>query len=174
MRWMRGAILFIAVLGVVSVPAGAAPLVLAPPGHAGTNQYFETIPTSAGNAAPPGTVSGSGSASAGPSALSHLGHGRRGAERLAKLGKTGQAAAALAASTASAPISSPSSATPPSVPAGSSGASIASGVAHALTGSDTGGLGIALPLLLATALVAALGILAARLWQRSSGSQPRA
>jgi hypothetical protein len=168
MRWMRGAILSVVIFGLVSIPAEASPRVLAPPGHAGAQQYFETIPTSAGNAAPPGSISGSGNATAGPSALARLGHGRRGDTQLALLGKDGQAAAGLAASTA--PSRVPTGSAPPPT-SGGPGGSIASGISHALTGSGTGGLGIALPLLLATALVAALGILAARLW-RGAPSRP--
>lgn len=166
---MRGAILSVMVFGLASSTAAASPLVLAPPGHSGAQQYFETIPTSAGNAAPPGSISGSGSANAGPSALSHLGRGSRADQQLARLGKNGQAAAALAASTAPSRVGSGSA---PQLGSTGSGGSVASGISHTLTGSDTGGLGIALPLLLATALVAALGILAARLW-RSASPPPR-
>jgi hypothetical protein len=148
MRRMRCALVLIGVVASMVVPAEASALVLAPPGHAGANQYFETIPTSAGNAAPPGSVSGSGSSQA----LAGLGQGRSTDARLAQLGKDGRAAAALAASTAPSHVSAAAAAN------SLAGGSISSGVAHALTGSDTGGLGIAMPLLLGTVLVAALGV----------------
>jgi hypothetical protein len=174
MRWMRGAILLVTISGLISVPAAASPLVLAPPGHAGANQYFETIPTSSGNAAPPGSVRGSGNATASPAALSALGQGRRGDQRLARLGKNGQAAAVMAASTAPTPVAgAPGASTSPVTHGPGPAGSIASGISHVLTGSDAGGLGVALPLLLATALIAALGVLAARLWRRTP-SQPGA
>jgi hypothetical protein len=167
MRWMRWA-LIVSALGLpIALPANAFALVLAPPGHAGANQYFEVIPTSAGNAAPPGSVSGSGSAQGGPQALAPFGKGRSGDTKLAKLGKDGQAAAALAASTApSVPGATGRAGTSSLNGATSQGGSASGGVADALTGSDAGGLGLLLPLLLATALVAALGIAAARLRRR--------
>jgi hypothetical protein len=162
-RWMRWAPIGIAFALSLANPAGAIGLVLAPPGHAGTQQYFETIPTSSGSAAPPGTVSGSGINSGGTQPLARLGHGRAGAAKLAGLGSDGRAAANLATTTAP-PV--PAAATPNSAAAASNG-SVASGLAHALTGSDSGGLGLLLPLLLATGFVAALGVILLRL--RSSG-----
>lgn len=148
-----------------------AATILAPPGHAGANQYVEVIPTSSGNAAPPGSVTGSGSATAGPSALAHLGQGRAADARLAKLGNDGKAAAALAASTA--PSGAGRTANGAAAQSAPQGSSAAGGVASALAGSDSGGLGILLPLLLATALIAAAGVISARLARRA-GSQRRA
>jgi hypothetical protein len=156
------------------MPAAAAanPVVLAPPGHSGATQYFETIPTSSGEAAPPGSVKGSGSSNAGPSALSHYGQGRKADAQLAQLGKNGAAAAALAASTA--PVAphglSPARARADAAAASGSGDSVAGGIARALTGSDNGGLGIALPLLLVTAAIAALGIATAAALRRRANT----
>jgi hypothetical protein len=169
MRGMGWAPLVVVCAFSLALPAYAPARVLAPPGHAGANQYFEVIPTSAGNAAPPGSIRGSGSAGGGPQALATLGRGRSGDSRLARLGKDGKAAAALAASTAPAAVPGErigrgTASVPPSA---SGGGSVASGVAKALTGSDTGGLGLLLPVLLATGLVVALGITAARLRQRT-------
>jgi len=171
MRWMRWALILLGLAVLLAVPADAVALVLAPPGHAGTNQYVEVIPTSAGNAAPPGSVSGSGTATAGPQALADLGRGASADAHLAKLGKDGQAAAALAASTAPAPVlraggrhGSDRSANP----AGSA----SGGVTDVLTGSDAGGLGLLLPLMLATALVVVLGIGAMRVRRRAGQTRP--
>lgn len=172
---MRGAILSAVIFAVAAVPAGASTTVLAPPGHSGASQYFETIPTSSGEAAPPGSVSGSGSATGSPSALSQFGHGQRGDSQLARLGANGSAAAALAAATApAAAVGQQSTAGQPGANTVSSGSggSVASGISHALTGADGGGLGLALPLLLATALIAALGIAGTALWRRGRPSQP--
>jgi hypothetical protein len=173
MRRMRWAPIITAFVATALVPGVAAGRVLAPPGHAGANQYVEVIPTSGGNAAPPGSVHGSGSPNAGPQALKALGSGPTGDTRLAKLGKDGQAAAALAASTAPAPAPagtvSLGEVTGPDAGA-SSGGSASSGIAHLLSGSDTGGLGLLLPLLLATALLAALGIAVGRLRRRTGST----
>jgi hypothetical protein len=164
-RWMRWAPIAVVITASLALSSVASALVLAPPGHAGANQYFEVIPTSAGNAAPPGSVRGSGNASAGSQALAPFGHGSKGDAKLAKLGKDGRAAAAVVAATA-----------PGTVPAGaradaynngtSPEGSAAHGIATALGGSDAGGLGLLLPLLLATALIVALGIVAARMRRR--------
>jgi hypothetical protein len=172
-RWTRWAPVGIALVCSLLIPAEALGLVISPPGHPGTNQYVEIIPTSSGNAAPPGTVKGSGSASAGPQALSGLGQGRRGDSRLAKLGKDGSAAAALAASTAPAPVPHDAAAAErKAAAAAGSGGSAGAGISRALTGADTGGLGLLLPLLLATSLVVAVGVLAARISSRGPRPKP--
>lgn len=163
---------------------------VAPPGHAGSTQYFETVPTSCGNAPPPSGSSTSG----GP--INHLGQGKAGLHALSRLGSNGKAAASLAAATA--PTSAPpSGATTPSsgsvskpsggrgsgkslgsgqgalsgsgqgTPSGSglpwTGGSTSGALGNALTGSD-GGLGILLPILMGLALIAAiaLGLIRAR------------
>lgn len=167
MRMMRRAPLLIAAIAVVlALPAQALGLVLTPPGKSGADQYFETVPTSAGNAAPP---QGGAPTKSDTRTLSQLGHARAGAARLSRLGKDGQAAAALAAETA--PASPAGVSTGHGVtPKGSAGvpgqvkigqppgASPASALSSALTGNDDGGLGILLPLLLLTAFVVAIGV----------------
>ena len=173
-RWMRWAP-FAAVCGSLLVmSSGAVARIIAPPGHSGTSQYVEVIPSSAGNAAPPGTVRGSGSASAGPQALANLGHGSSADARLAKLGKEGQAAAALAASTAPTPVSGGTngSGSAAAKRVASQGSSAAGGITAALSSAESGGMGILLPLLLATALIAAVGVIAARLAGRPGIRSP--
>jgi hypothetical protein len=173
MRWMRWALVVLAASG--ALPAAASAAVLAPPGHAGANQYFETIPTSSGQAAPPGSVRGSGTSSS-SHALAAFGRGQATDAKLAKLGKPGRAAAALAASTAPAPATGAAAeaarAAAGSGASGGSGGSIGSGVWHALGSSNTGGLGLLLPLLLATALLVALGIVAASFRSRDRPAGP--
>jgi len=127
-RWMRWALVAGLVTVGLTLSVDASARVLAPPGHAGTNQYVEVIPTSGGNAAPPGTVRGSGSSQAPAHALAPFGQGSKGDTSLAKLGPDGQAAAELAASTA--PAHGPGGASRngkprPTTPAG--GGSVASG-----------------------------------------------
>jgi hypothetical protein len=174
MRWMRRALVVIACAVSLALPGQAFALVLAPPGHAGANQYFETIPTSAGNAAPPGSVRGSGSGTATNQALSGLGQGSGTDAKLARLGKDGQAAAALAASTAPSAVSGATGAKGKSLTATASApsGSVVSGLSHALTGAGSGGLGLLLPMLLATGLIAAVGIAVARLRGRANPPQP--
>jgi hypothetical protein len=158
MRRMRWGLIVVVVGGwLLGSGAAASAAVLAPPGHAGANQYFETIPTSSGNAAPPGSVHGSGSTQSGSQSLNGLGQGASTDGTLAGLGQTGQAAAALTAATAPTPASraarqAAAGGVPPN------GGSAASGIGHVLTGSDTGGLGVALPLLLGTVLLVVAGL----------------
>jgi hypothetical protein len=171
MRRTRWALNLLVIIALFYAPAAGSAAVLAPPGHSGSDQYFETIPTSAGNSAPPGSVKGSGTASATPQALSRLGQGRTGDSRLAKLGTAGQAAAMLAASTAPARVDR--SAAHKDL-AGSPGpGSVSNGIGDALASSNAGGVGLLLPILLATAGVVAVALVASRL-RRHSGSAPPA
>lgn len=162
---MRWAPIAVVITGSLALSGEASARVLAPPGHAGANQYFEVIPTSAGNAAPPGSVRGSGNATAGSEALAPFGQGSKGDAKLAKLGKDGRAAAAIVA--AMAPSAVRGGARIGAYTNGSQEGSIADGIATALAGSDAGGIGLVLPLLLATALIVPLGIVAARMWRRA-------
>jgi hypothetical protein len=172
MRWMRRATLLIFASLMLAVPAPALAASIAPPGKSGANQYFETVPSAAGNAAPPqggNSLSGRGN---GTSALNSLGHGRSGAAALSHLGKSGQAAAALAAATAPTPAPGVSGArkhgrgrtsgglSPAQIQSLSapSGGSTASALADLLGGSDLGGLGLWLPLLLLAALLAVVAV----------------
>jgi hypothetical protein len=176
----------IAVALVISTPAVAKTCTkrVAPPGHAGSTQYFETVPTSCGSSAPPSTGGSGGS-------INHLGHGRAGVQRLSHLGSTGNAAASLAAATAP-PISSASGAgstgrsrssgtssgsgsrssrslTGAGLPSATGGSS-AGALRSALSGSGTGGLGIALPILMALGVIAAVaaGVVRTRRSRRPS------
>jgi hypothetical protein len=178
MRRMRRALITSLLAGLVALPpavaAAAQPgqITLVPPGHSGASQYFETIPTSAGDAPPP-----QGGPAAGTGSLGRLGDGRAGAARLAKFGRDGASAAALAEATAPTPAPSGSQARPGTgatrlgshpVPPAPRGGSSLGGLISALTGSDAGGLGIALPLLLAATLVAAIAVGSRRLRQRGA------
>lgn len=178
MRRMRRALLMIVAAAVLCVPGQAFALTLNPPGQAGANQYSEVIPTSVGNASPP-----QGGASNGH-ALAHLGQGAKGSARLSHLGKTGAAAAALAAATAPTPASNATAGAGKGAGGGSSrpvhtgpggvvsqpqGSSSVSALVSTLTGSDDGGLGLLLPLLLVTGLVVALGVALLALRRRDRG-----
>jgi hypothetical protein len=152
----------------LAVPAPALGIVLTTPGKAGADQYFETIPTSAGNVAPPagGSAVGpttSGGAGGTGSSLAAIGNGRAGERGLSKLGADGKKAAALAEATAPGTISglpSGSSGAPgPSVavaPPDGSGGSASGGLSALLTGSDAGGIGLLLPLTMVLGLVGAI------------------
>jgi hypothetical protein len=93
------------------------------------------------------------------------GQGRAGATRLGHLGSDGQAAATLAEATAPASKAhhGSSTSTASAAAAAAQGSSAASGLSHVITGSDAGGLGPLLPILLATALIAAVGLAVARI-----------
>lgn len=168
---------------VLAVPAGARTCTknIAPPGHAGSAQYYETVPTSCGNASPP-SAGGSGSGSGSGAGITHLGHGRAGLHALTHLGTNGQAAASLAAATAPPVSGSPgrgggvnSRSSGSGSGSGNPGATGSLGVGKsngasglpwtgsasgalgsALTGSG-GGLGVVLPILMGLGLIAALG-----------------
>jgi hypothetical protein len=138
-------------VGVTAVLAAAAPaqaVELVPPGKAGASQYFETIPSVGGNAAPPAGAPSNVS----PQSLAPFGRGRAGAIALAHLGTSGQAAAALATATAPRPASGGANRGP------TGGSSPLSAIAKALPSSSAGGLGLVLPLVLASVLVLALGV----------------
>jgi hypothetical protein len=179
MRALPAALATTAALALVG-PGTAAAIIIAPPGKAGANQYFETIPSSDGNAAPPGS---SGATPAGGGSLAGLGRGRAGAAGLSKLGKDGHAAAALAAATApghprggSGTNGAPgtngatSSGGAGSLPAGR-GDSSPGAILDALTGSDSGGLGAILPIVMVAALLVFAAALLAK--RRAGGVNER-
>jgi hypothetical protein len=156
MRWMQRASILVSFAVLFAVPSNALALTLAPPGKSGADQYFETIPTSVGNAAPPGSVSGSSfPGGQSPKRLRQAGAGAAG---LSRLGKDGRAAAALAKATA------PVLAGAPGRTAGGAGKSI-------YQGSDHGGFGLLLPLLLATSLLITVGFAAPRLRRLASSAR---
>ena len=144
----------VAVTGsLAAVPSAAAAKVYAPPGKAGTSEYSETLPAAGGNVGTPAMTGGNPTGAQ----LARLGAGRAGARRLAKLGKTGQSAVAFARATAPTPTPArhlvvPEAGTPSTPPIGQVGGSAASGVLRMIGGSDGGGIGVFLPLLLAFGL----------------------
>jgi hypothetical protein len=144
------------VLAALALPSAAAAAGSnAPPGNSGVDQYFETIPSAGGNhPAARGAKPGAGGLSAAE---------RR---RLAAAGPTGAAAADLAAANAPrrARHHAPAGTTAPLPSA--AGRSPFSAALHAVSGSDSSGLGILLPLILGATLLA--GILAVAVRRRSS------
>jgi hypothetical protein len=183
MRLIRTALLVFAVGGLALAPAAAAKN-YAPPGKAGTSEYAEVIPSGGGNVSTPSL---GGSPNKTPAQISKLGDGGTGIHNLAKLGKTGAQAAQFAQQTAptraSRPKSRPSSptATTQSTTSGSKSGSgsggsaqrpstvfvaakgsALSGIGHLIGGSDQGGIGILLPVLLGLMLAGAVGYLVGR------------
>ncbi len=168
----RTALALVSVAVMAITPAVAAAKTYAPPGKAGSSEYAETLPASGGSVAPP-----TGTAPASRTTLSQLGAGRKGAQKLAKLGTAGQSAAAFAKATAPTPAPTPTP-TPTLTPApvssrasAQAGGSALSGVVHLIGGSDAGGIGVFLPLLLAFSLGAAVAVTATRVRR---GRQPGA
>ena len=170
MRRTRWALVVIASTVFAGVPSGvlAKTIIINPPGSAGANEYSEVIPSSAGNVTPPSGGGGSGKPASG---ITPLGRGRAGVVRLQHLGSDGRSAAAFAASSAPTPAPSARNRGGSGRPAASPNGSASAGIASTLTGSDAGGLGWLLPLLFATALLGAVGILAARF--RRSAQPPQ-
>jgi hypothetical protein len=150
----------------IAAPAAAADTI-APPGNAGAQEYLEAVPTAGG-----GKVGGS-SGKPGSGTLS-----KRDRSSLAAQGSDGKAAAALAetsapaASHTSSPAkkhhhskSAPAAASSDPAPSGG-GPSLAA--ASAKTVGGKGGMGAALPIVLAVALVGAAGLALLRRRSRAS------
>ena len=94
MRRTRGVILIAALAGLLALPAVAGAVILTPTGKAGTNQYYEDVPSAQGPAAPPAGASSGPSTGATARTIDTFG-GRRAIARLNRMGKTGRAAAAF-------------------------------------------------------------------------------
>jgi hypothetical protein len=183
--FVRFASALLAVLLLAAAPASAAPQAV-PPGHSGASQYTETLPTAggeqptaeihgAGVTAPGGgggnsSGGGSGAATGGdgggestagaapaPSPAESL--GTQNAKRLEKLGAEGKAAARLAAAGGAAT----SPANDARRPAAADGSSPVKQVVGQLTGtSDSGGMGLLLPLLIAMTVLVAIAVVFTR------------
>jgi hypothetical protein len=166
MHLKRIALVLLVAGSLGSAPAASAKkTTYAPPGKAGASEYAETLPSAGGNVSPPAIGGGNPTGAQ----LAKLGSAKAGAEKLAKLGKTGKSAAALAQATA--PVTA--SVVPSSVVASSSiaagertGGSALSGLLHLVGGSDAGGIGVFLPLLLAFGLGLAVAVGAVRVLRR--------
>lgn len=168
---MRRAPVVLALISAVvalASPATASAAHYAPPGKAGATQYFETIPTSGGNVAPPSynpkPTSGSSGQTAPSPTLATTGAGSRGSKRLSQLGTAGQAAANFAQSTSPATTRSPTSGLE-NVESNPGGSALGS-LMNFITGSDAGGIGILMPVILGLSLLTALGIGAYRVARR--------
>ena len=132
-----------------------------PPGNSGVDQYTENVPGPGGDKPTnPGGGGGSGGGGGGNGELSTAE-----AQALTDQGPNGAAAAALAEETA------PPKATDADSVARRSGGDDGNGfsvddVFSALTGSDSAGMGVFLPILLGASLLAAIAVGAARLLRR--------
>lgn len=182
MRSSRAALALVLAGFLILAPAALAAKVkiYAPPGKAGTSEYSEIVPSAGGNTQPP--AMGGGNATA--AQMSKLGSGKQGVTKLSKLGKQGAAAAQFAQATApvvvhsthglGGPAGATGSARLGGATSGSASGSALSGIGDLLGGSDAGGIGPFLPLLLAFGLgwAAALGLLRARRGRDADGSRP--
>lgn len=176
MRLIRGSIATLLTALVVAAPAQAGKVkVYAPPGKAGTSQYSEIVPAAGGNTQTPAMGGGNPTAAQ----ISHVGQGRAGVRKLATLGKSGAAAAQFAQATAPSVVV-PRHGLGGVVPrtryaalTAASGDSAAGGVWRVLGGSDTNGIGVFLPLLLAFGLGAAVTATVIRLLRHRFRGAPR-
>ena len=141
-----------------ATPAAAQTTKVAPPGNSGVNEYLETVPTAGGGE--PSSTHGSGGGASLPASVRSA---------LAKQGPDGRAA--LSTAEAGAPGAgkgghAPAKLSPQDVHE-PSGQNLPSAIAHALGGSDSGGMGIWLPILL---IGSALAIAAAAVAKRRSSA----
>jgi hypothetical protein len=157
MRLTRPSVAALVTLALAIAPAAAQAVEYSAPGKAGANEYVETLPASGGNVTPPSPGTSSSST------LIKSPAAKAAARKLKKLGANGQAATQFADATApkvvvprehSAVVVDP-------------GGSALSGFAHVIGGSDAGGIGAFMPLLLAFALGAAVAFSVVRVRRRS-------
>jgi hypothetical protein len=149
MRALRQIVGLAAAIGVVALPAVATarPQHVVPPGNSAVIQYTETFPTAGGDARPHHRADRSPADVLGP----------RKAHKLASEGTDGQAVAVVAAETAPpsvvAPTGKPKAAVGRPVPPGTGESGIARVIAEATGSSDSGKMGLLLPLLIVCALL---------------------
>jgi hypothetical protein len=192
MRLTRNLLAVLALAALVFSPAALAKQ-YAPPGKAGTSEYAEDIPTAGGNAKTPAEGGGNKTSAQ----IDHLGAGQEGVRKLAKLGKNGAAAAQFVQQTAPATVrasnakrttatsaapSSPTRKRSGAKQSGSSatlpqqrtltvsGGSASTALGRIIGGSDVGGIGILLPLLLLLGVIAAAAVAVARTRRPRSGA----
>jgi hypothetical protein len=154
--WRAGLILLCAAAAVLTAP-GSAVALKAPPGNSEVDQYAETLPGPGGNQ----TINPSGGGGGGstlPPATER---------QLDRLGPDGRAAAQLARSTA--PDRGRIASHGSSDPGGTHSSSAFGAVSDAISGSDGGGLGVLLPLILVGVGATGIGYALARHRARQAG-----
>jgi hypothetical protein len=158
MRAFRPAVALVVTGALAVLPAAADAVYYAPAGKAGANEYVETLPASGGNVAPPAGGTSSGST------LTQSSAAKAAKRKLKRLGSDGKAAVQFADATAPKPL------LPPHQQSGtalSPGGSALTGFLHVIGGSDSGGIGAFMPLLLAFGLGAAVAFSVVRVRRRS-------
>jgi hypothetical protein len=161
MRLTRPTVALVVASALAVLPAAAQAVEYAPAGKAGANEYVETLPASGGNIAPPANGTSSGST------LTQSSAAKAAQRKLKKLGTNGQAAVQFADATAPTlvPVVPPRHRQSETVvsPSGSA----LTGFLHVIGGSDAGGIGAFMPLLLAFGLGAAVAFSVVRVRRRS-------
>jgi hypothetical protein len=152
-RTLKNQLVSIAAVAILAVPSVAAARGPVPPGNSAVNQYTETLPTAGGAVATKKRGKRQGR-----SPVEVL--GSRNVRRLSAQGAAGREVAAVAAATAPSaigserpprPSSEPSRGAPGEGPSGSSG--FREVIAQATGSSDSGRMGVLLPLLIVGAIV---------------------
>jgi len=171
---------FLAAAGL-AFPASSLAASCAPPGNAGVDQYFETVPGANCNHSSGGGGGHHGGGSLPPGTSTQL--SKQGAvgnavkQLVASSGvsSNGNGSGSAAGGNTTGGGRSKSSRNSVSIPTGNlsgSGRNPLSGLLHpVLTGSSSGGIGVLLPVLLASALALALGVTVVRRRFHSTGPQ---
>jgi hypothetical protein len=184
MRALR--LILVASIAALSFPAAAVAVVCAPPGDSGVDQYFETIPGSSCNVAPPGFGGPGSTSSSGGTGNVHLAPSA--SRQLAAQGPAGQAVARFIASTAppaattsnshhahaehgSAAGSQPGAPSPAAPKAAGEGL-IAGVLGPIVSGSAAGGVGVLLPIFLAAVLALGIATVVRAATARRRGAAP--
>jgi hypothetical protein len=159
MRAIRPALALLVTCALAVMPATAEAVYYAPAGKAGANEYVETLPAAGGNVAPPpgGTPTGS--------TLTQSSVAKAATHKLKRLGASGLAAVQFADATAPKAVVSPPHKRSETVV--SPNGSALTGFLHVIGGSDSGGIGAFMPLLLAFGLGAAVAFSVVRVRRRS-------
>jgi hypothetical protein len=172
---------FVACLAAAGLafPASSLAASCAPPGNAGVDQYFETVPGANCNHSSGGGGGHHGGGSLPPGTGSQLSHqgavGNAVKQLVASSGVNNSGSGSTAGGSGNGgghPKSNGKSVSLPTANLSGSGRNPLSGLLHpVLTGSSSGGIGVLLPVLLASALVLALLVTVLRRRFHSAGPQ---
>jgi hypothetical protein len=164
---MRKSCVAILAAALLAAPAVTQAQQSLPPGNSGVDQYTENVPGPGGDK--PTSDDEGGSGGSGGSGSGGAGNGELSAseaQALSDQGANGAAAAQLAEQTAPETAKTNARVEHRSGDGGDDGGFSADDVFSALTGSDSAGMGVFLPILLGATLLAAIAVGATRMLRR--------